>query len=121
MLPGLRASDLWDGVCARCKRELEAKANSRFASLQRQEGYTYKNKRISFVDVSYNSFIVYLPVYSGAYEFTDEEGNRKWYRIAVNAQTGDVEGERPFISVGGVVKSMFGWLGFGKKEEKDNN
>ena len=86
----------------------------------KKEGYTYKNKRITFVDISYNSRVVYLPVYSGAYLFTDENSVEKWYRVAVNGQTGDVEGERPFISVGGMVKNMFGWLGFGKKDDENN-
>jgi len=112
ILPSVRCSDLWDEVRTKCKAELESRADSHFLRLQSRPEYSYRNKRVTFVDSSYDANIIYLPVYSGAYQFTDETGQAKWYRVAVNAQSGDVEGERPYITFKGAMKSMFGWLGF---------
>ena len=120
-LPSVRLTDLWDFVRAKCEAELTSRANSRWSSLSARQDYSCRNKHITITQPSYEAYIIYLPVYSGAYQYSEKGGVPKWYRIAVNGQSGDVEGERPFITVGGVMRNMLGLFGIKKDEEDEDD
>ena len=112
--------DAGDGVQSE-KKKLTSSANSRWSSLSTRQDYTCRNKHITLTQPSYDAYIIYLPVFSGAYQFSEKGGVPKWYRVAVNAQSGDVEGERPFITVSGVMRNVLGFFGIKKDDDDDDD
>jgi len=103
-IPSSNPDSLWLPLSMKLEKQIRNQAHLRYSILEKRENVRMKNERVELLYSSYTAYLVYLPVFSGFYEFAGE-GQPVSYRVAVNGQSGDVKGQKPSA---GLFGALFG-------------